>query len=176
MAAPLTEPLGVLLLPCRLEEFSLAAQARDLLAIPRVIALEAPRRRPPRFLRDSVAMRQSRRLRLPGEPRVLVLYHPAQYRLARALRGRYANSELWYMSGDAAALTDEQGHTRQELLELDALARQRATETRVVAEDDAPAVVNEALRVRLHELEIISTRPFVPGARVGRPGERFARK
>jgi hypothetical protein len=162
-----TEPLAVLLLPRQLEEFERAAHARELLAIPRVLALEPPRRRAPRFLRDAVPMRQARRLRFPGEPRVFVLYHPGQYPLARALYQRYEEAELWYMRTDPATLCGEQGYSGDELRDLDELARERATESHLAAKDADARVVNERIRVRLHELEIISTRPFVPGARVG---------
>jgi hypothetical protein len=163
---PVREPLAVLLLPCRLEEFERAGHARDLLAIPRVVALEPSRRRTPRFLRDAAPMRSAKRLRFPGEPRVIVLYHAEQYQLARALRGRYEGAELWYMRTVPAVLRGDEGHSRDELRELDELAFQRATETHLVAEDADARIVNEPLRVRLRELGIISTRPFVPGARV----------
>jgi hypothetical protein len=153
------EPLGILLLPRRLEEFELAPDhARDLLSIPRVVAVEPPGRSPPKFLRDSLPTRQARRLRFPGEPRVLVLYHPSQYLLARALLARHVESELWYVVRDGAELTEALGYKQDELLEMDQLARARARQT-IGPEDDA-------LRYRLRELEIISTRPFVPWGRV----------
>ena len=147
------EPLGILLLPCRLEDFELASHARDLLAIPRVVAVEPPARRTPRFLRDTLPMRQARRLRFPGDPRVLVLYHPMQYPLARALMARH-DAELWYIEPSPGVL----GEQVEELIELDRLARGRARQTVAPADD--------ALRYRLRELEIISPRPFVPGARI----------
>jgi hypothetical protein len=148
------EPLGVLLLPCRLEDFELADHARELLAIPRVIAIEPSRRRAPSFLRDALPARQVKRLRFPGKPRVVVLYSPEQYPLARALGARYEPSELWYVEPTAAAPVDRSA----ELSELDRLARARARQT--ISTDDG------ALRYRLRELEIISPRPFVPGARI----------
>ena len=152
------EPLGVLLLPCRLEEFGFADHARDLLSIPRVVAVEPPRRQTPRMLRDTLPARQARRLRFPGTPRVMVLYHPMQYPLARALVARHDRSELWYIASGADELRDELGYRRDELVELDQLARTRARQT--IAHGD------DALRYRLRELEIISARPFVPGARI----------
>jgi hypothetical protein len=151
----------VLLLPCRLEDFDLSDHARDLLSIPRVIALEASRRRAPRFLRDTAPTRQAKRLRFPGRPRVVVLYHPAQYPLARALVARYEGSELWYIGRDAGELRDEPGYGSEELTELDSLARTRARQT--IGPGDG------ALRFRLRELEIISHRPFVPGVRIDLP-------
>lgn len=152
------EPLGILLLPCELEQFELADHARDLLAIDRVVAIEPPRRRTPRWLRDTLPARQARRLRFPGDPRVLVLYHPSQYPLARALVARYADSELWYIGRELEQVSDQPGFEPDELTELDQLARGRARQT--ISPDD------DALRYRLRELEIISSRPFVPGARI----------
>ena len=152
------EPLGVLLLPCELEEFELADHARNLLAIDRVVAIEPPRRRTPRWLRDMLPARQAKRLRFPGEPRVLVLYHPSQYPLARALVARHARSELWYIGLDREQLGAQPGYEADELAELDQLARGRARQTISLGDD--------ALRYRLRELEIISPKPFIPGARI----------
>lgn len=160
----LSEPLAVLLLPATLEEFELAAHARDLLSIPRVLALEPGRFRTPRWLRDTVPLRTARRLKLPGEPRVLVLYHPGQYRLARALCARYQAAELWYLRPDPAQVLA--AGAGDELPELDRLAAERAGETRVISQTAEAAELREPLRLRLRELEIISSRPFVPGARV----------
>lgn len=158
LEASAREPLGILLLPCELDEFELAEHARELLAIPRVVAIEPSRRRTPKWLRDTLPARQARRLRFPGDPRALVLYHPSQYPLARALVARYAESELWYVGPDRAKLSDQPGYDPDELIELDQLARDRARQT-ISPRDDA-------LRYRLRELEIISARPFVPGARI----------
>jgi hypothetical protein len=163
----MSEPLALLLLPTKLEEFELADHARELLAIPRVLALEPGRWRTPRFLRESVPARTARRLPLPGEPRVLVLYHPQQYPLARALCARYEQAELWYIRPDAAQMST--GDPTGDLADLDRLARERATETRVVSQTAAPNELREPLRLRLRELEVISHRPFVPGARIGEP-------
>ena len=157
----LTEPLALLLLPAALERFELSEHARRLLAIPRVVALEPPRHRIPRWLRESIPARQVRRLRLPGEPRVIVLYDPAQYPLARGLSARYERAELWYLRGGAEPTEDD------DFPEFDQLAQQRAVETSAVASDDGLREAEEALRARLLELEVISHRPFVPGARIG---------
>lgn len=113
------EPLGVLLLPGKLEEVAFEQHARGLLAIPRVLALEPPRLRLSRFVRESAAGKQAARLKFPGRPRLLLLYHPAQYPLARALLARYDGTELWYVPPAAGDL-DEPGQ------EADALARDRA--------------------------------------------------
>jgi len=160
---PATDSLAILLLPGKLEGIALEAHARDLLSIPRVIALEPSRIRPPRFLRDSVSLRQARRLRFPGQPRLLLLYHPAQYPLARALCARYEDLELWYLPppGRQDRPAADQAHVREAALGV--LARERArlvlpvTEAGVV--DDAP------LRERLRELDVINPRAFLPGAR-----------
>jgi hypothetical protein len=159
------EPLGVLLLPSKVEEFELADHARDLLAIPRVIALEPPRTRTPRFLREVIPVRTAKRLRIPGEPRVLVLYHPRQYPLARALQARYERAELWYIRPGPVALRVGDERERDELTELDQLACARATEARVVSQAAGWSELRERLRARLLELGIISSRPFVPAAR-----------
>ena len=158
----MTEPLAVLLLARRLEEFEFKGLARDLLRIPRVVALEPSKRRVPRFLRDALPVRQARRLRFPGEPRLVALYHPREYPLARALCGRYEGAELWYFRPAPEALSALAPYSRAELLELDQLARERATESLLVTEDGNPGEVNERIRRRLLELEIISSRPFLP--------------
>jgi hypothetical protein len=125
-----------------------------------VIALEASRHRVPRLLRDAAPVRQARRLRLPGVPRVIIIYEPEQYRLARTLLARYGGSELWYVrSGDP-----DPGDA--ELAELDRLAVERATEGRLLAPERRSAESGGPLRLRLQELGIISSRPFVPGARI----------
>ncbi len=159
--AAVSEPLAILLLPAKLEEFELAAQARELLAIPRVLALEPGRLRTPRLLRDSAAARGVRRLRLPGNPRVVVLYHPRQYPLARALLARYEEAELWYVRPDPERFGAD---PRERLDEFDLLARERATEARVfTAPDDE---LRRQLDLRFREVGIISSRPFLPGTRV----------
>ena len=162
MREPATDSLAILLLPGKLEGIALEAHARDLLSIPRVIALEPSRIRPPRFLRDSISLRQARRLRFPGQPRLLLLYHPEQYPLARALCARYEDLELWYLSpGPQDRPAADQADAREAA--LDVLARERARQVLPVTEagsvDDAP------LRERLRELDVINPRAFLPGAR-----------
>jgi hypothetical protein len=145
-----------------LERFAFSDHARRLLAIPRVVALEPSRFRPPRWMRDAIPARQVRRLRLPGEPRAIVLYHPAQYPLARGLCAGYKTAELWYLRS-AADLADN-----DDLAALDQLAQERAAETQEIGSAEALSEAEEALRRRLVELEVISHRPFVPGARFDR--------
>jgi hypothetical protein len=92
-------PLCVLMLPERLEEFRLRERAEDLLTGPGVVAVDPPRLSParlPQVVADGLAAGQARRLRLPGAPRALVLFHPLQYTLARALLARFPDAELWY--------------------------------------------------------------------------------
>jgi hypothetical protein len=161
------EPLAVLLLPAPVEQFELQDHARELLAIPRVIALEPSRHRTPRLLRDAVPLRQARRLRFPGQPRAIVLYDPEQYRLARALLARYTEAELWYVRRPDAPQPTGTAAPDPDREELDQLAVQRATAERIIAPELDTARAGSPLRVRLQELEIISPRPFAPGARIG---------
>jgi hypothetical protein len=94
--------LAVLLLPVVLERFALRERAADLLTAPGVVAVDPPRlgyaslARMSETLADAMAGLQARRMRLPGFPRVLVIFHPDQYPLARALRDLHPDAELWY--------------------------------------------------------------------------------
>ncbi len=154
--------MAALLLPGPLEGFAREDHARGLLSIPRVIALEPSRMRPPGFLRDQICSRQARRLRFPGRLRLLVLYHPAQYPLARALCARYQDLELWYIPPERETMeAADEAHSR-ELMALDQIARERATRVIVAS---GPSLDDESLRARLRELGVISPRAFLPGAR-----------
>jgi len=159
-AGPPEDSLALLLLRGRLEGFELEEHARSLLSIPRVIALEASRARARRLLRDAVAVRQAKRLRFPGNARLLVLYHPAQYPLARALHDRYG-AELWYVEPHPDDTWVGRGDT--ELRQSDALARERAFA--LLPRIDATHVEDAALRDRLRELDVISPYAFMPEAR-----------
>src|SRR5436305_1786742 len=162
-ATTLTEPLGVLVLPSKLEEFDLAAHARDLMDVPRVVAVEPSRFRRRTLLGDDIrALRQARRLRFPGRPKVIVVYNPHQYHLARALSVKH-EAELWYFRGTAI----EPAHTDEEAAELtllDQMADEAAVQTLVAGAAESPRSDNEPIRRRLVELEVISSVPFVPGA------------
>jgi hypothetical protein len=157
------ESLALLLLPSGLEDFELQAHARGLLAIPRVLALEPSRVRTPRFMRDAAGLRQARRLRFPGTPRLAVLYHPRQYPLARGLLTHYDGLDLWYVAPQREALEVPDQVEGRELEEFDQLAREKATTVLAIGEgnevDDTP------LRARLRELEVISPRAFIPDTR-----------
>ena len=98
--------LLVLLLPRPLEAFILRDQAQDLLREENVVALEPPRvpygalGRAPLALSSLVAARQAARLRLPGVPRAILVFHPFQWPLARALQLRHPEAEIWYSRWD----------------------------------------------------------------------------
>ena len=170
MPEPSDDSLGVLLLPCKLEGFELEAHARDLLSIPRVIALEPSRFRTPRLMRNAVGVRQARRLAFPGRPRILVLYHPAQYLLARALLSQDDELELWYLPVvDEASLA-----ASDELREFDQLAREHASQ--IVAVGGGAEVPDTDLRQRLVELDVINSRAFVPVARSRKQREPHGRR
>jgi len=151
------DPLAIMLLPGRLEGLAMEAHVRDLLSIPRVVALEPSRLRPARSRRDAVSLRQARRLRFPGRPRLLLLYHPAQYPLARALCACHEDLELWYVPPGRTALeTADPG-----LLAFDRLARERATQV-LTATDGG--VGSALLRERLRELDVINPHAFMPSS------------
>jgi hypothetical protein len=162
MTAPADDVLAALLLPGQLEGFAREDHARGLLSIPRVVALEPSRVRPPRFLRDALCQRQARRLRFPGRLRLLVLYHPAQYPLARALCAHYQDLELWYIPPGHETLNAADEARTRELLVLDEMARERATQVLAASEHH---VDDGALRVRLRELGVINPYAFMPGRR-----------
>src|SRR5258705_5282448 len=78
-------PLCVLLLPRELEQFILRDQAEDLLSAPGVVAIEPARvpygayLRLPAPVADGLAATQARRLKLPGTPAAIVIFHPLPY-------------------------------------------------------------------------------------------------
>lgn len=100
-------PICVLLLPRPLEQFILREQAEDLLRAPGVVAVDPPRLpygvvgRVPGGVASALGTRQAKRLlkvlrRDRGEPRAVVIFHPLQYPLARALIAASPGCELWY--------------------------------------------------------------------------------
>ena len=109
-------------------------------------------------------VRQAKRLRFPGAPRVVVLFHPRQYRLSRALSARY-EAELWYVTGGPWEPYETESE-EENLRVHDQLAREAAAGLVVATESGDPRLDNEPLRSRLIELGIISSKPFVPGARI----------
>jgi hypothetical protein len=160
------ESMAVLLLPGPLDGFEREDHARSLLSIPRVVALEASVRRTPSWLKNSAALRQARRLRLPGTLRMIVLYHPAQYPLARALRDHHDRAELWYLPPRRSDVSGRNTEETQELLVADSLARDRSTRT--LAETPAGNSYDDPLRLRLRELDVINARAFMPEVRFSR--------
>ena len=129
-AAPIQpRPLCLLLLPCDLEDFALRADVEDLLTGPGVLAADPPRLgrggRLPAPLADGFAAGSARRMRLPGFPRVLVIYHPLQYPLARGLIAANEGAELWYWRHAGLALPGSR-RRRERLQELHLAASLRA--------------------------------------------------
>ena len=107
------DDLALLLLPRPLESFILRDQAQDLLQAPRVVAADPPAvpygasLRMPQAMAHVVAGRTAKRLvralRRHGRPRVVVIFHPVQWPLARALLDARAGGddmELWYWCWD----------------------------------------------------------------------------
>ena len=134
-------PLCVLLLPDRLEEMPLRDQVEDLLAAPGVVAVEPARiaygaylRLPP-SVADGLAVTQARRLRLPGRPRAVAIFHPLQYPLARALISQHPDCELWYGRSARDEQPEEPSRRRRErIAELHEAAAHRAALTFVASE------------------------------------------
>jgi hypothetical protein len=148
-------PLCVLLLPAPLEEFELRERAEDLLTAPGVAAVDPPRltyaaaARLGESFADGLTVVQARRLRLPGFPRVLVVFDPLQYPLARALGGLHPDAELWY--GPAGELATGREHALHEL------AAARAA-LRFERSDGPVRVQNRPLWERMEALGIESGR------------------
>jgi hypothetical protein len=133
-------PICVLLLPRQLESFILRDQAEDLLAAP-VVAVEPARIPYGAYLRlpvsvgDGLAATQARRLRLPGVPRAIVIFHPLQYPLARGLIAQHPDAELWYWRWDRYEVAyDASPRQRAKLEDLHLAATLRASLTVVVSD------------------------------------------
>ncbi len=99
----MSRPLLVLL-PEPLERFAHRTLAEELLAAEVAVVADPPRTsyrrqaRLPDAIGVSVAHKQARRLRkrLRDAPRVVVIFEPAQYPLARGLLQIFPACELWY--------------------------------------------------------------------------------
>jgi glycosyltransferase involved in cell wall biosynthesis len=133
--------IAVLLLPRQLESFILRDQAEDLLSAPGVVAVEPARvpygayLRLPAPVADGLAATQARRLRLPGVPRAIVIFHPLQYPLARGLMAQHGDAELWYWRWDRYEVAyDATPRQRERLEELHLAASMRAAVTVVVSD------------------------------------------
>ena len=142
-------PIAVLLLPRELESFILRDQAEDLLTGPGVVAVEPARvpygayLRLPASVADGLAATQARRLRLPGIPRAIVIFHPLQYPLARGLIAQHPDAELWYWRWDRYEVAyDASPRQRDRLEELHLAASLRAA-VKVVVSDALGDVARE---------------------------------
>jgi hypothetical protein len=82
---PADAPIALLLVPRTIARFILYDQGRDLLRSPGVMAVEAPPirygvlGRLPRWLGDALGAAQAARLRVPGTPVALLMFHPFQW-------------------------------------------------------------------------------------------------
>jgi hypothetical protein len=124
------QQLLVLLLPQRLEHFHLEAQARELLRAPGAVAVDPARipvGRIPATVAAGLAVGQAKRMRLPGVPGAVAIFHPLQFYLAGALLSRHPTAELWY----GEPQPDEVGPHEQ----LHTAAAERAALTFPVTED-----------------------------------------
>ena len=89
----------------------------------------------PASVADGLAATQARRLRLPGVPRVIVIFHPLQYPLARGLIAQHPDAELWYWRWDRYEVAyDASPRQRARLEDLHLAATLRAATTVVVSE------------------------------------------
>jgi hypothetical protein len=150
-------PLCLLLLPRPLEGFILRDQAEDLLRAEGVIAVEPPRvpygalaRLPHAIgevLANGVAKRLIKALRRNGDrPKVIVIFHPVQVLLARAILARVPDCELWYGRWDRYEHAYDAGpHLRARLAELHEAAGTLSSLT-FVASDELARLEAEAGR------------------------------
>jgi hypothetical protein len=157
MAADL-RPLCLLLLPRPLEGFILRDQAEDLLRADGVVAVDPPRvpygavARLPHVLGEvlanGVAKRLIRALRRNGDrPKVIVIFHPVQVLLARAIIARVPDCELWYGRWDRYEHAYDAGpHMRERLEQLHGAAAGLSSLT-FVASDELARLEEEADRV-----------------------------
>lgn len=138
-------PVCLLLLPRPLDAFILRDQAEDLLRADGVVAADPPPVRYGAFARlpDPVAARLARttakRLlrRLGGRDldlRALVIFHPVQWPLARAILAARPQAELWYGRWDRYEMAYDAGpKLRGRLAELHDQAASRADLTFVAS-------------------------------------------
>src|SRR3982751_3732608 len=134
-------PIAVLLLARTLEGFILREQAEALLRADGVIAVEPARvpygafGRMPAALAEALAVAQARRMKLPGTPRAIVIFHPLQWPLARAMLALWPQAELWYGRWDRYERAyDAPPKLRERLDELHDEASERAALVFVASE------------------------------------------
>jgi len=139
---PEPQPCALLLLPRPLEGFILEDQARNLLRAPGVVAADPPRirygavARLPEGLRSVLAHGTARRLvrALGGELRAVVIFHPVQWPLARALLAAAPGAELWYGRWDRYEVAyDASPRMRRRVAELHDAAASHSALTFVVS-------------------------------------------
>jgi hypothetical protein len=136
----MAEPIALLLVPRTVERFILYDQGQDLLRAPGVVAVEAPRipygllGRLPAGFAAGLARGQARRLRVAGEPRVAMMFHPFQFPFAAALLARWPECELWYGLFDLTTHAPDAGpRTRRKLEHWHRLAAERSALTFAVS-------------------------------------------
>jgi hypothetical protein len=150
-------PLALLLLPRPLEGFILRDQAEDLLRAETVVAVDPPRipygalARLPHVVAETlaggVAKRLVKALRRNGDrPKVIVIFHPVQVLLARAILALEPDCELWYGRWDRYEHAYDAGpHLRERLAELHEAAARLSSLT-FVASDELARLEVEAGR------------------------------
>jgi hypothetical protein len=150
-------PLALLLLPRQLESFILRDQAEDLLRAEGVVAVDPPRvpygamARLPHVIADAlaggVAKRLIKALRRNGDrPKAIVIFHPVQVLLARAILERVPDCELWYGRWDRYEHAYDAGpHLRERLTEMHEAAARLSSLT-FVASDELARLETEAGR------------------------------
>lgn len=153
----MSRPVCLLLLPRPLDGFILRDQAEDLLRADGVIAADPPPLKYGAFARlpDPVAARLARTtakrlLRGLGgrdvDLRALVIFHPVQWPLARAVLAARPQAELWYGRWDRYEMAYDAGpKLRARLAELHEEAASRAAMT-FVASDELARLEREAGR------------------------------
>ncbi|MCW2995224.1 MAG: glycosyltransferase family 4 protein [Conexibacter sp.] len=150
-------PLCLLLLPRPLEGFILRDQADDLLRAEGVVAVDPPRvpygatARVPHVLGEVLANGTAKRLikalrRNGDRPKVVVIFHPVQLLLARAIIARFDDCELWYGRWDRYEHAYDAGpQMRERLAELHEAAARLSSLT-FVASDELARLEDEAGR------------------------------
>jgi hypothetical protein len=157
MAPTELRPLCLLLLPRPLEGFILRDQAEDLLRAEGVVAVDPPRipygatARVPHALGERMANRVAKRLlnvlrRNGDRAKVVVIFHPVQALLGKAILEREPDCELWYGRWDRYEHAYDAGpHLRARLEELHEAAAKLSSLT-FVASDELLRLEEEAGR------------------------------
>lgn len=169
------EPRVLLLLPRALDGFILADQARDLLRADGVVAADPPRvpygamlRLPPPVaarLATTTAKRLLRSLR--GDLRAVVIFHPVQWPLAKALLAARPEAELWYGRWDRYEMAyDAKAETRERLARMHAAAAEASSLTFVASDELLRQEVSEGRSATLVGLAVDSFPAPDPGGAV----------